>query len=100
MEPAQIFDRFGPWGLAIILVIFGGRWVIARMERSDQENKALASAAQLRCDADRQSMTAKIDRLEDRIADMYDDTIAKSTAALAANVDAFKRFCEALDRKP
>ncbi len=98
MEPTQILSTFGPWGAVIIAFLAAWKWVIARLEESERGGKKLALEAQARCDTERQAMTEKIGKLEDRIGDIYEDTISKSTDALRANVDAFRRFCEAMDR--
>lgn len=93
MEPGQILTQFGPWGLAVILALAGAKWVAVRLEKSETKASDLAAQALRRCDEERVAMTAKIEKLEDRISDLYEDTIRKSTEAI-------NRFCDSMDRKP
>ncbi len=81
--------------LAVAVVYF---W--KRDQKSEASLVARESAAQARCDTERQTMTAKIERLEDRIASLYEDTIRNSTAALESNVIALERFCESATVTP
>lgn len=97
MDSAPLLQTFGPWATAIILLLTGMKWMASRLARAEERADARANAAEKRCDDDRKSLSDKVDRLEDQIAGILDDTVRKSTEALQANIEWFRRFVEMSD---
>ncbi|MBA3591535.1 MAG: hypothetical protein H0W72_02275 [Planctomycetes bacterium] len=96
----QALATFGPWGAVLVVLLCGMRWVVTRLSEAEIRAESRASERQAHCDGERRELTIKVEKLEDRIADLYQDTLNKSTEALAANVVAFRRFCEAIEESP
>lgn len=92
-----ILQHLGPWGLAIVILIAGVKWVAIRLAEAERRAESRADAALARCDADRKSLTDKVDRLEDQIAHILDETVRRSTDALQQHVEWFRRFVEMSD---
>lgn len=81
MDPV-ILSQAGPWAVAISLLIAGMAWIASRLSRAEDRAEARATEAQRHCDEERSTLTAKVDKLEDRIAELYEDTVNRSTKAL------------------
>ncbi len=96
----QVLSTFGPWGAVLLALVLGMRWVVARLGEAEKRAEDRALERQQACDGERRDLVTKVEKLEDRIADIYQDTLNKSTEALAANVVAFRRFCEAIEESP
>lgn len=99
MDADTILSHLGPYGLAGLLMIAGMRWLRDRLAMAEQRAEERAREAQARCDADRRDLSAKVDKLEDRIAVMYDDTVRQSANAIAENVSWLKRLCDSIEKR-
>lgn len=97
MDPAiiDLCYKGGPVAMAFIAL---ASWAAKRLRRMERENRALHEKAKAECEANALRLTAKVERLEDRIFEINETTIRTATQALQDNVVAFREFCERIDR--
>ncbi len=86
----------GPLVLLAVAVIYFYRRDLA----SDVRLQVREKEAQERCDSERKTMVAKIERLEDRISALNEQMTESAMELLAQNVRAMERFCDATSITP
>ncbi len=91
MDPATItfFSNATAPALLVVAVIYFYKRDLRRDAQADSDKKE----AKERCDSDRNSLAAKVDRLEERISGLYESTIQNATTVL-------ERFLERQDMTP
>ncbi len=88
----SVFLELSKYGLGVLALIFGIRWLAARYESLMQRNQEMINAMMMRCDAERTSLTARIQLIEDRQFSSHNDILNAAVNALETNARAFEKF--------
>lgn len=89
-----VFLELSKYGLGVLALIFGIRWLAARYEAVMARNEKVVQDMMTRCDQERTALTVRIQMIEDRQFASHNDLLGMAVRALEMNAEAFNKFSD------
>ncbi len=89
-----VFLELSKYGLGVLVLIGGIRWLAARYEILMAKNEATVQLMMTRCDQERLTLNSRIKLIEDRQFQSFNEILSAAVAALEVNARAFDKLSD------